>query len=79
MCLSFFHNQKKEKFENIKLKEKEKVVNTLAARIEKLTTGDSESAVKLKSLQVNYAPGLVADADDIPYRQNNKWDLRVYL
>ena len=73
--MSFFHNQKKEKFQNIKLKEKEKVVNALAARIEKLTTGDSESAGKLKSLQVNDAPGLVPDGDDIPYRQNNKWDL----
>ena len=54
------------------LNEKEKVVNVLAARIEKLTSGDSESARKLKSLQANDAPGLFADADDIPYRQDKK-------
>ena len=49
------------------LKEKEKMVNVLAATIEKLTSGDSESAGKLKSLQVDQAHGLFADADDIPY------------
>ena len=40
----------------------------MAAGIEKLTSGDSESAGKPKSLQVNDAPGLFADADDIPYQ-----------
>ena len=49
------------------LKEKEKVVNVLAAGIEKLTSEDSVSAGTLKSLQMNDAPGLFADADDIPY------------
>ena len=61
------------------LKEKEKMVNVLTARIEKVTSGDSESAGKLKSLQVDQAHGLFADADDIPYRQDNKRDLRMYL
>ena len=61
------------------LKEKEKVVNVMAAGIEKLTSGDSESAGKPKSLQVNDAPGLFAHADDIPYQQDNKQDLQVYL
>ena len=54
-------------------------MNVRAAGIEKLTSGDSESVGKLKSLQVNDAPGLFTDADDIPYQQDNKQDLRVYL
>ena len=61
------------------LKEKEKMVNVLAAAIEKLTSGDSESAGKVKSFQVDQAHGLFADTDDTPYRQDNKQDLRMYL
>ena len=38
-------------------------MNVLAAGIEKLTSGDSESVGKLKSLQVNDAPGLFTDAE----------------
>ena len=79
--LVVFPQPKERKFSKYQaaLKKKEKVVNVLAAGIEKLTSGDSESAEKLKSLQVNDAPGLLADANDIPYRQDSKRDLWVCL
>ena len=69
MLITFPH-PKERKFSKYQAarKDKEKVVNVLAAGIEKLTPRDSESVGKLKSLQVFGAPGLFSDADDIPYR-----------
>ena len=63
----------------VALKEKEKIVDILAAGIERITPGDKESALNLKKILFSEVPGLFADGEHEPYCQNNKRDLRVHL
>ena len=61
------------------LKEKENVVNVLAAGIVKLTSGADGSMAEVQNLQIGNVPGLLADAEDAPYHLHSKSDLRKLL
>ncbi len=61
---------------NTELKDKEKVLDVLAAGIIKLTTPGSEPHVKMQELQITDAPGLIADSPDKPFKKEYNTDLR---
>ena len=60
-------------------KEKESILNVLAAGLVKTSSGDVESSSQLQKMQVNDVPGLLANAENTPFMQTNKRDLGVFL
>ena len=60
-------------------KEKESILKVLAAGDVKTSSGDFESSSQFHNLQVNDVSGLLADAENTPFIQTKKRDLRVFL
>ena len=60
-------------------KEKESIINVLAAGLVKTSSQDVELSSQLQNLQVNDVPGLLADAGNTRFMQTNKRDLQVFF
>ena len=51
----------------------------MAAGLVKTSSGAVQSSSQLQNLQVNDVPGFIADAENAPFMQTKKKDLRVFL